>query len=137
VCNFIQDNFTLWLSECHVDGFRWDTPATMMQGNDGSYIPAADSLIYAINTMIHYQLHRQNQHLPRMCIITTDSTAPGTPPFLARSPGADASDSSRDMSVIANAVQYNVRYGGTAGTGRVAFLESHDVVGDLTAASGW
>ncbi len=26
VRNFVQDNFTLWLDECHVDGFRWDTP---------------------------------------------------------------------------------------------------------------
>jgi 1,4-alpha-glucan branching enzyme len=40
-------------------------------------------------------------------------------------------DANRDMLVIANAVQYNVRYGGNAGLGRVAFLESHDVVGDL------
>ena len=35
------------------------------------------------------------------------------------------------MNIIANAIQHNVRYGGTAGLGRVAFLESHDVVGDL------
>src|ERR1035438_1232305 len=35
------------------------------------------------------------------------------------------------MPTVANAIQYNVRYGGTAGLGRVAFLESHDVVGDL------
>src|SRR5208282_3741194 len=35
------------------------------------------------------------------------------------------------MDVIANAIQYNVRYGGTASSARVAFLESHDVVGDL------
>jgi 1,4-alpha-glucan branching enzyme len=40
-------------------------------------------------------------------------------------------DTSRDMTVIASAVQYNVRYGGQAGSGRVAYLESHDVVGDL------
>jgi 1,4-alpha-glucan branching enzyme len=131
VCNFIQDNFTLWLSECHVDGFRWDTPATMMHGNDGSYIPAADSLIYAINTMIHYN------YTGKISIAEDvynydgfdsawDTTFPGT----VTTQLAYASDSSRDMSVIANAVQYNVRYGGTAGTGRVAFLESHDVVGN-------
>jgi len=40
-------------------------------------------------------------------------------------------DANRDMPTMANAVLYNVRYGGSAGTGRVAFLESHDVVGDL------
>jgi 1,4-alpha-glucan branching enzyme len=35
------------------------------------------------------------------------------------------------MSVIADAVQYNVSYGGVANSNRVAYLESHDVVGDL------
>jgi 1,4-alpha-glucan branching enzyme len=35
------------------------------------------------------------------------------------------------MDVIANAVQYNVSYGGSASSNRVAYLESHDVVGDL------
>ena len=131
VDNFVQDNFTMWLSECHVDGFRWDTPNTMKYGNDGTYIPAADSLIYAINTMIH------NNYTGKISIAEDvynydgfdsawDTDFPGTvTPVLTAT-----SDSSRDMSVIANAVQYNVRYGGTAGTGRVAFLESHDVVGN-------
>jgi 1,4-alpha-glucan branching enzyme len=131
VCNFIQDNFTMWLSECHVDGFRWDTPNTMMNGNGGIYIPAADSLIYAINTMIH------NNYPDKISIAEDvynydgfdsawDTTFPGT----VTAQLAYTSDSSRDMPTIANAVQYNVRYGGTAGTGRVAFLESHDVVGN-------
>src|SRR5208283_462850 len=44
---------------------------------------------------------------------------------------ANTADTNRDMSVIANAIQYNVRYGGNASSARVAFLESHDVVGDL------
>lgn len=132
VRNFIQDNFTLWLSECHVDGFRWDTPNTMMHGNDGSYIPAADSLINAINTMIH------SNYTGKISIAEDvynydgfdsawDTSYPGyfTPVLTA------TSDSSRDMNAVANAVQNNVRYGGQAGSGRVVFLESHDVVGDL------
>ena len=132
VCDFIQDNFTMWLSECHVDGFRWDTPNTMMHGNDGSYIPAAGNLIAAINAMIH-------TNYPGKISIAEDvynydgfdsawdTSFPGyfTPVLTA------TSDSSRDMNVITNAVQYNIRYGGRAGSGRVAFLESHDVVGDL------
>ncbi len=138
VCNFIQDNFTLWLSECHVDGFRWDTPYTMMHGNDGSYIPAADNLIAAINEMIH------TNYTGKISIAEDvynydgfdsawDTGYPGTvTPVLAAT-----SDTSRDMTTIANTVQYNVNYGGTAGFGRVAFLESHDVVGDLNGASGW
>jgi len=36
---FIQDNFTMWLSECHVDGFRWDTPNLMMHDNLGKLSP--------------------------------------------------------------------------------------------------
>ena len=131
VDNFVQDNFTMWLSECHVDGFRWDTPNTMMNGNGGIYIPAADSLIYAINTMIH------SSYPGKISIAEDvynydgfdsawDTTFPGT----VTTQLAYTSDSSRDMPTIANAVQYNVRYGGTAGTGRVAFLESHDVVGN-------
>jgi len=114
-----------------VDGFRWDTPNTMMNGNGGIYIPAADSLIYAINTMIH------SSYTGKISIAEDvynydgfdsawDTTFPGT----VTTQLAYTSDSSRDMPTIANAVQYNVRYGGTAGTGRVAFLESHDVVGN-------
>jgi 1,4-alpha-glucan branching enzyme len=58
-----------------------------------------------------------------------DTTFPGTlTPVLANS-----SDASRDMTIVSNAIQHNVRYGGNAGTGRVAFLESHDVVGDLNS----
>jgi len=132
VCSFIQDNFTMWLSEYHVDGFRWDTPDTMMHGNDGSYIPAAGNLIGAINAMIH-------TNYPGKISIAEDvynydgfdsawdTSYPGyfTPVLTA------TSDSSRDMNVVANAVLYNVRYGGQAGQGRVVFLESHDVVGGL------
>jgi len=132
VCSFVQDNFTEWLSECHVDGFRWDTPNLMMNGNNGTYIPAADTLIHAINDMIH------TNYTGKISISEDvynydgfdsawDTSFPGyfTPVLAA------ASDSGRDMNVVANAIQYNVRYGGTAGLGRVAFLESHDVVGDL------
>ena len=53
VASFIQDNFAMWLSECHVDGFRWDSVYTLTHGNDNSYIPAAGNLVNAINAMIH------------------------------------------------------------------------------------
>ena len=53
VANYVRDNFTQWLDEYHADGFRWDTPATMIYANDGSYIPAAGNLVNAVNTMIH------------------------------------------------------------------------------------
>jgi 1,4-alpha-glucan branching enzyme len=132
VCNFVQDNFAMWLSECHVDGFRWDTPNLMMHDNNNNYIPAAGNLIAAINAMIH------TNYTGKISIsedvynyIGFDSAWDTSFPYSVTPVLTTTSDSSRDMNVIANAVQYNVRYGGPAGPGRVAFLESHDVVGDL------
>lgn len=132
VCSFIQDNFTMWLDECHVDGFRWDTPNLMMHDNLNNYIPAAGNLISAINDMIH------TNYTGKISIsedvynyIGFDSAWDTSFPYTVTPVLTAASDAGRDMPTIANAVQYNVRYGGTAGPGRVAFLESHDVVGDL------
>ena len=132
VCNFIQDNFTMWLGECHVDGFRWDTPNLMMHDNLNNYIPAAGNLINAINAMMH------TNYTGKISIsedvynyIGFDSAWDTSFPYSVTPVLAAASDPSRDMPTIANAVQYNVRYGGTASSARVAFLESHDVVGDL------
>ncbi|MGO8838293.1 MAG: alpha-amylase family glycosyl hydrolase [Limisphaerales bacterium] len=132
VCNFIQDNFTMWLSECHVDGFRWDTPNTMMHDNLNNYIPAAGNLIQSINDMIH------TNYTGKISIsedvynyIGFDSAWDTQFPYAVTPVLTNTVDANRDMSVIANAIQYNVRYGGNASSARVAFLESHDVVGDL------
>jgi len=132
VSSFIQDNFTMWLSECHVDGFRWDTPNLMMHDNLNNYIPAAGNLINAINAMIH------TNYTGKISIaedvynyIGFDSAWDTSYPYTVTPVLTATADSSRDMNVIANAVLYNVRYGGTASSSRVAFLESHDVVGDL------
>lgn len=132
VCNFVQDSFTMWLNEDHVDGFRWDTPGLMMNADNYGYIPAAGNLINNINSMIH-------GNYPGKISIAEDvynsfgfdSAWDTSYPYYFTPVLTNTVDANRDMSVIANAVQYNVRYGGTAGSGRVAFLESHDVVGDL------
>lgn len=132
VCNFVQDNFTMWLNEDHVDGFRWDTPGLMMNADNYGYIPAAGTLINNINAMIH-------GNYPGKVSIAEDvynsfgfdSAWDTSYPYYVTPVLTNTVDANRDMSVIANALQYNVRYGGTAGSGRVAFLESHDVVGDL------
>ncbi len=132
VSNFVQDNITMWLSECHVDGFRWDAPSAILNANDGSYIPANGAFLTTVNTMIH------TAYAGKISIAEDvydafgfdsawDTSYPGdVTPVLSNTVDAD-----RDMSVVANAVEYNVRYGGNAGLGRVAYLESHDVVGDL------
>jgi len=132
VRSFVQDNFTLWLSECHVDGFRWDTPNLMMNAANYGYIPDADSLIHAINDMIH------TNYIGKISIAEDvynydgfDSAWDTSFPYSVTPVLTKGLDVDRDMPTIANAVLYNVRYGGTAGSGRVAFLESHDVVGDL------
>ena len=115
VCSFIQDNITMWLSEYHVDGFRWDTPYTMTHGSDGSYIPDAGNLLNTINAMMH-------TNYPGKISIAEDvynywgfNSAWDTAypdyftPVLTNTVDAD-----RNMSVIADAVQYNVSYGGVA-----------------------
>ena len=131
VRDFIQQNFQMWLEECHVDGFRWDTPGLMM--NAGStYIPEAGTLISTINSFIH------TNYAGKISIAEDvynaygfdsawDTSYPNTvTPILATT-----IDANRNLSTLANALTYNVRYGGNAGTARVSFLESHDVVGDL------
>jgi 1,4-alpha-glucan branching enzyme len=132
VCSFIQDNFTQWLNECHVDGFRWDTPDLMMHDNKGNHIQTADSLIYGINQMIHtnytgkISISEDVYHYDDF-----DSAWDTDFPYHLTPVLTQGLDVNRDMPTVANAIQYNVRYGGTAGLGRVAFLETHDVVGDL------
>lgn len=132
VCNFIQDNFTMWLSECHVDGFRWDTPGLMMNANDYGYIPAAGTLITGINAMIHTNFTGKISIAEDVYdSFGFDSAWDTSYPYAFTPVLTNTVDSSRNMATISNAVMNNVRYGGTAGSGRVAYLESHDVVGDL------
>jgi 1,4-alpha-glucan branching enzyme len=132
VRDFVQDNFTMWLAECHVDGFRWDTPGLMMNANNYGYIPDAGTLINGINAMIH-------SNYPGKISISEDvygsygfdSAWDTSYPYAVTPVLTNTVDAARDVATIANAIRFNVRYGGVAGQGRVAFLESHDVVGDL------
>lgn len=132
VRNFVQDNFTMWLSECHVDGFRWDTPNLMMHDNNNVYLPDAGNLIAAINDMIHANYPGKISISEDVYnYIGFDSAWDTDFPYSVTPVLTATSDSSRNMNTIAYAVQNNVRYGSQAGPARVAFLESHDVVGDL------
>jgi 1,4-alpha-glucan branching enzyme len=136
VASFIQDNFTMWLSECHVDGFRWDSVYTLTHGNDNSYIPTAGNLVNAINAMIH-------ANYPGKISIAEDvynywgfdSSWDTQYPYNLTPVLANTVDANRNMNTIANDVQNNVSYGGTASLLRVAYLESHDVVGDLNGST--
>jgi 1,4-alpha-glucan branching enzyme len=132
VSSFVQNNILMWLNECHVDGFRWDAASAIINANDGSYIPAAANLLNSINAMIHTNYTNKISIAEDVFdYIGFDSAWDTSYPYAFTPVLTNTVDANRNMTVIGNAVQYNVRYGGNAGLGRVAFLESHDVVGDL------
>ncbi len=136
VDSFVQDNFTMWLSECHVDGFRWDTPGALMHGNDGTYIPAAGNLVTAINAMIH------TNYTAKISISEDiynsfgfDSAWDTTYPYTITPIFTNTVDANRDINALVYALGNNQRYGGAASTARVTFMETHDVVGDLNGGA--
>jgi 1,4-alpha-glucan branching enzyme len=133
VREYIQDNFNMWLEEYHVDGFRWDTPGAMLNydANGASgYINDAATLIAGINTMIHTNAGKISV-AEDVTGDGFDSTWDTTFPDTITPQLATGADSNRLMSVIAYAITNDTRFDTTAGFNRVAFLESHDVVGDL------
>ena len=127
VRNYIKDNFRMWLDECHVDGFRWDTPYIMMHYNGDVYIPEAESLIEEINNMINTQYSRKIN-------LTEDSGwVPGFHSEWRQDFHNDVAgqlittdDTQRNMNALAGQVN-----GNGAGLSRVIFTESHDSTGDL------
>ena len=140
VRNFIQDNFTMWLNECHVDGFRWDSPGSMIYYNGGS-LGDASSLIQQISSMIH------TAYVGKINIGEDQNTVNGTQVFDATWNGntffnnvwpqlAASNDGSRSVSAIDYAVNLNHNGGGLGGWGSVDFLEDHDQCGDLNAQYG-
>jgi 1,4-alpha-glucan branching enzyme len=132
VASFVQDNISMWLGEYHVDGFRWDAASAIITANDGSYIAAGGNLLNAINTMIHTSYSGKISIAEDLYNSFGFNCAWDTSyPYAVTPVLTNTLDASRDMNTMANALKYNVRYGGLAGLGRVAFLEDHDVVGDL------
>jgi 1,4-alpha-glucan branching enzyme len=136
VRNYIQDNFTMWIDECHVDGFRWDSVGTMMNASGYCCNPIADavSLVTDINTMIH-----TNSGIISIAEDVEgygfDSTWDTTFYDWLTPQLADTLDSERDLADIAHPITTDTASGSQAGFNRVAFLESHDIVGDLNGAS--
>jgi 1,4-alpha-glucan branching enzyme len=136
VRNYIQDNFTMWIDECHVDGFRWDTPGLMMNAYGYCCNPIADavSLIAEINEMIH-----TNSGILSIAEDVTDygfdSTWDGNFYQWLTPQLADTLDSERDMADIAYPIVTNTLFGGQARFNRVVYLESHDVVGGLNGTN--
>lgn len=130
VDDFIRQNFQMWLEECHVDGFRWDTPGLMMNAGT-TFIPEAATLITNINTFIHTNYSGKISIAEDVMSYGFDSTWDTSYPYTVTPVLTNAVDADRNLSTLADALAYNQRFGGAAGFNRVAFLESHDVVGDL------
>jgi len=130
VRDYIQQNFQMWLDECHVDGFRWDTPGLMM--NAGStFIPDAATLISAITGMVSSNYPGKLNIAEDVMGYGFDSTWDTTFYTYVTPQLAPTNDSSRDVGAISYALTNNTRFNVAAGLSRVAFLESHDIVGDL------
>ncbi len=120
----------MWLSEYHVDGFRWDDPYTLTHGYDGTYIPNAGNLLNGINNMTH-------ANYPGKISIAEDvidtwgfdsSWDTGYPGYFTPVL-TNTVDANRNMNTVTYAIQNDISYSGfAAGFGRVVYLESHDVV---------
>lgn len=130
VDNFILQNFQMWVGEGHVDGFRWDTPYTMEYA-DGTFIPEAATLITNLNAFIHTNYAGKISIAEDLLGSGFDSTWDTSYPDVVTPVLTNTVDADRDLSTIVSALTYNQKFGGPASSNRVAFLESHDVVGDL------
>jgi 1,4-alpha-glucan branching enzyme len=139
VRNFIQDNITEWLSECHVDGFRWDDPSDWMNGSvDGTniFIASAQSLIEQISSMIHtayvgkINIGENSGYLSG--VSGFDSTWYSSP-FQGDvvSQLTATNDALRNMGSISTAVNANNNGAGASGWANVYFTDTHDSAGDL------
>ncbi len=136
VSQFIQDNFTMWLSECHVDGFRWDSPGYMMFDNNGNFISAAQTLIQKCSAMIHTGYVGKiniGEDQGQLSGVSGFDATWATGAFLGNIEPqlATSSDSSRNMASVDFAVNLNHQSGQATGWGNVLFMEDHDSAGDL------
>jgi 1,4-alpha-glucan branching enzyme len=130
VYQFIKDNIAMWMSECHVDGFRWDSVGEI----EGDY-PCGDTLSQGIaliadaSGLIHSQpggkinIGEDNPN-NQTGANGFDASWNGNAFFNNVMPQLTASsDASRNMSAINSAVHLGV-------WNNVVFTEDHDQCGD-------
>jgi 1,4-alpha-glucan branching enzyme len=125
VRNFIKGSITMWLDECHVDGFRWDTPNAMIY-YDGGSLPEAQTLLQEINAMMGAQ------YPGKIRIAEDERYGNGFDSEWSVGFHNDlkyqltlTSDASRSMAAVGGLVNFGYH------TERVIYTESHDTVGDL------
>ena len=144
VYQFIKDNIAMWMSECHVDGFRWDSVGEI----EGDF-PCTDTLTSGINLiadiggMIHSQGpgHKINigEDDPNGQYNSGvfDGTWNGNGFFGSiQAQLTAASDSSRNMTSVSFAVNIGNNGGGPSGWGNVVFTEDHDQSGCVSPPCG-
>jgi 1,4-alpha-glucan branching enzyme len=130
VRSYIIDNFKMWMDEYHIDGFRWDAVGGMRFYDPGHVnIPEADSLIQYINNVEIRALR------PGVISIAEDEAfGQGFHGEWDRGFGdlligqmVESNDANRDMNALWNAMN-------GSGFFRVAYTETHDLVGQLNGA---
>ena len=130
VRSYIIDNFKMWMDEYHIDGFRWDSVGGMRYYDPGHVnIPEADSLIQYINN-VEIRASRPGV----ISIAEDESSGQGFHGEWDRGFGdllidqvVESNDANRDMTTLWNAMNGN-------GFFRVAYTETHDLVGDLNGS---
>ena len=129
VRDYIKDNFSAWLDQFHVDGFRTDSPFHIGYYDTGSGTAGnADgvSLMQEFNARIHNNYSN---------VVSIQENGDATWGFDCRwdmdfmedlrALVAEPSDANRDMNALAGMINSG------AGLGRVLYVESHDTAGDL------
>ena len=130
VYQFIKDNIIMWLNECHVDGFRWDSVGEI----EGDY-PCGDSLSSGINLIADCAGTIHSQPTAKINIGEDnpnnqngangfDASWNGNAFFNNVQPQlSTGSDASRNMSAINSAIHLGV-------WNNIVFTEDHDQCGD-------
>jgi len=137
VYQYIKDDIAMWLTECHVDGFRWDSVGEI----EGDY-PCNDTLTSGINLVADCGNLIHSQPGGKINIAEDDpngqynsgvfnGTWNGNGFFNLLLPQLTASsDASRNMTNISTAVNIGNNGSGPSGWGNVVFTEDHDQCGD-------
>ncbi len=131
VRSYIIDNFKMWMDEYHIDGFRWDSVGGMRYYDPGHVnIPEADSLIQYINN-VEIRANRPGV----ISIAEDESFGQGFHAEWDRGFGdlligqvVESIDANRNMNTLWNAMN-------GSGFFRVAYTETHDLVGNLNGPS--
>ncbi|MGD0058427.1 MAG: LamG-like jellyroll fold domain-containing protein [Verrucomicrobiia bacterium] len=153
VYQYIVDDITMWMNECHVDGFRWDSVGEI----EGDYIPGSAtcngsytnpdgvSLVTNCAAIIHSAAGNkinigEDDPNGEYGYYGFDATWNQNSFYgLVQANLTASGDSSRNMGSISTAVNIgNNGYGGQApgGWGNIVFTEDHDQCGCVSPPCG-